>query len=126
MAPAPRISALIRDTTLLFVSHHGARSNDSNSDEWASGVRPAIVVYSADTKPDYGHPKGEVVKRYRDPGSLENGGRILSRSIRQSNSSAKETSKRAEYVTELNGTVIVESDGISKVGVTCSRSPNCW
>lgn len=118
--------ALIRNTTLLFASHHGARSNDSNSEDWVNGVRPSIIVYSADTKKDYGHPKGEVVDRYREIGSLKKTKTHKIWKDPETEDSDKESTTLAEYVTELNGTLVIESDGTSQVKVTCSRAPDCW
>jgi beta-lactamase superfamily II metal-dependent hydrolase len=118
--------ALIGDSTLLFASHHGARSNDSNSIPWVNAVRPSIVVYSADTRPDYGHPKGEIVDRYRSGGTLKATKNHLIWKDPVASDSEKETTTLAEYVTELNGTVIVESDGASEVTVSCSRASDCW
>ena len=118
--------ALVGDTTLLFSSHHGASSNNSNSDSWVDAVRPHIVVYSADTMPTYGHPKGVVVDRYRARGSLKTTKEHSIWTDPTELDSPKEATTLAEYVTELNGTITVESDGANKVTVECSRSPNCW
>lgn len=52
---------------ILLAPHHGSRT--SSSREWVSVLRPAHVVFSAGFRHHFGHPSGEVVRRYRAVGS---------------------------------------------------------
>lgn len=118
--------ALVGNTTLLFASHHGAQSYGSNSDIWASAVRPKIVLYSADTHPTYGHPKGAIVDKFRSLGSLKKTKPHLIWKDPKKDSDPKIETRLAEYVTVLSGTLVIESDGTRKVSVTCSLEADCW
>ncbi|MBL8538887.1 MAG: DNA internalization-related competence protein ComEC/Rec2 [Betaproteobacteria bacterium] len=51
-------------STLLIAPHHGSRT--SSSDALLDAVRPATVVFTAGYRNRFGHPKPEVIARYRD------------------------------------------------------------
>lgn len=118
--------ALLSDTTVLFASHHGSKSERSNSAEWVATTRPSIVIYSADTIKRYGHPKGVVVERYREVGSLSRAQPHAIWFDPEDEDSPQESTDLAEYVTELNGAIVITSDGSSELRVQCSKDTTCW
>jgi len=52
---------------ILIAPHHG--SITSSTPAFAAAVRPAVTVFSAGYRNRFGHPRGEVVERYRALGS---------------------------------------------------------
>jgi competence protein ComEC len=50
-------------TTLLIAPHHGSRT--SSSEVLLDTVQPAAVAFTAGYRNRFGHPKAEVVERYR-------------------------------------------------------------
>lgn len=54
-------------TTLLVAPHHGSKT--SSSAEFVQAVRPRHVVFTAGYRNRFGHPREEVVERYRQIGS---------------------------------------------------------
>jgi competence protein ComEC len=54
-------------STLLVVAHHGSKS--SSSQDFVDAVRPQYAVFTAGYLNRFGHPKEEVVERYRAAGS---------------------------------------------------------
>lgn len=79
------------DADVLKVGHHG--SSSSTSPEFLRAVSPQYAVIMCGAGNDYGHPHQETLK------SLNNSGAKI-------------------YRTDLNGTIIVSSDGQS-IGVEC-------
>lgn len=71
---------------VLQVPHHGSQT--STTPELLNAVRPQIAVISAGAGNPYGHPHAEVVNRLRAAGS-------------------------AVYRTDVDGTVIIETNGAS-------------
>ncbi|GBD16062.1 ComE operon protein 3 [bacterium HR26] len=71
---------------VLQVPHHGSQT--STTPELLEAVRPEVSVISAGAGNPYGHPHAEVVNRLRAAGS-------------------------AVYRTDVDGTVIIETDGAS-------------
>lgn len=69
---------------ILHLGHHG--SNTSTSSEFLEAVSPEIAIYSAGADNSYGHPHAEVL-------------------------AAAENSGAEVYGTDVNGTVIIETDG---------------
>jgi len=107
--------------TVLSGSHHGASSHESNSDEWAKATAPKLTVFSAGNR--FYHPRCEAVAVYREHLATTNG-----HSFRCGVSGAyrpEHQTRRAEYVTEINGTVMVTSDGGNGLDVHCSTTPGC-
>jgi competence protein ComEC len=51
------------ETTFLIAPHHGSRT--SSSDALLDGVKPSAVAFTAGYRNRFGHPKAEVVERYR-------------------------------------------------------------
>ena len=52
---------------LLVVPHHGSKT--SSTENFVAAVQPDIAVFTAGYRNRFGHPKEEVVQRYRDIGS---------------------------------------------------------
>ncbi|WP_422122017.1 MBL fold metallo-hydrolase [Planococcus sp. X10-3] len=71
---------------ILHLGHHG--SNTSTSKAFLEAVAPEVAIYSAGADNSYGHPHAEVIA------SVENAGAEV-------------------YGTDVNGTIIVETDGSS-------------
>ena len=105
--------------TVMMASHHGAHTHGSNSQSWADATVPAVLISSAGNK--YLHPSCMATGRF---GSLAETKR---HEIRCGSSSGYTTFRttRGHYVTEVNGTVIVTSNGHSPVTVNCTRSVEC-
>ena len=53
--------------TLLVVPHHGSKT--SSTDQFVKAVHPRYAVFTVGYRNRYGHPKQEVVERYRAIGS---------------------------------------------------------
>jgi beta-lactamase superfamily II metal-dependent hydrolase len=49
--------------TLLIGSHHGAKTEDSNSQEWLDAIAPHTELFSARLASSYHHPQCEVIDR---------------------------------------------------------------
>jgi competence protein ComEC len=105
--------------TVMTASHHGASTHGSNSQDWADSTAPSLLLSSAGDK--FFHPRCAATNRY---GSLAETKR---HGIRCGSSSSYTTSRTtlAHYVTEVNGTVIVTSNGQSPMTVNCTRSVEC-
>jgi competence protein ComEC len=54
-------------STLLVVPHHGSKT--SSTQEFVDAVHPRYAVFTAGYRNKFGHPKEEVVERYRAMGS---------------------------------------------------------
>jgi competence protein ComEC len=105
---------LTQNVTLLSASHHGARTHGSNNAPWANHTAPSIIVYSSGVK--YGHPSASIVPNYQ--GTLLD---VPAHPMWTNAHYADEInydSAQAEYVTELNGLIVFESDG-NAVGLAC-------
>ncbi|EIM07305.1 late competence protein [Planococcus antarcticus DSM 14505] len=74
------------DAEILHVGHHG--SNTSTSPEFLKAVAPEVAIYSAGADNSYGHPHAEVI-------------------------AAAENSGAEVYGTDVNGTILVRTDGKS-------------
>lgn len=77
-------SGLPLEADILLMGHHG--SNTSTSREFLQAIKPDVAIYSAGLDNPYGHPYAEVLA------SAENEGAEV-------------------YGTDVNGTIIVETDG---------------
>lgn len=117
------------DIDLLSASHHGDKSFGSNgipyqgkSSNWHIIIKPEMVVHSAGTK--YGHPKCEAVKQYANSLKVTD-----PHFIRCADGARKPyktyITRKAEYVTEMNGAIIVTTDGEHKANVLCAGTYPC-
>jgi competence protein ComEC len=105
--------------TVMTASHHGASTHGSNSQMWANSTAPDLLVSSTGNR--FFHPRCTATDRFTSLATTKG------HEIRCGTSSNYITSRtnRAHYVTEVNGTVIVTSDGRSPVTVNCTRSVEC-
>ncbi|MGH8770047.1 MAG: DNA internalization-related competence protein ComEC/Rec2, partial [Burkholderiales bacterium] len=53
--------------TVLIAPHHGSKS--SSSEQFVRAVNPAKVIFSSGYRNRFGHPRAEVIQRYRAIGS---------------------------------------------------------
>lgn len=79
-------SGMDLDAEILHLGHHG--SNTSTSPAFLEAVAPEVAIYSAGADNSYGHPHAEVIA------AAENAGANV-------------------YGTDINGTILVETDGKS-------------
>ncbi len=97
-------SGLALDADVLLLGHHG--SNTSSGQSFLEAVGPDVAIYSAGSDNPYGHPYAEVL-------------------------AAAENTGAEVYGTDVNGTIIVESDGkeytvsAARDGVTKEGSNRC-
>lgn len=62
-----RLHAKELSSTLLVVPHHG--SNSSSSQAFVNAVHPQYAMFTSGYLNRFGHPKPEIVERYRAEGS---------------------------------------------------------
>ena len=111
----------VPQTTFLVGPHHGASTHGSNSQAWADAMQPAITLFSSGTS--FGHPRCVSTQRYENsligvsPHETQCG--ISNTQFRESETSL------AQYVTRVNGTVVVSSDGESPPEIECSLTDDC-
>ena len=74
----------ILKSDVLKVGHHGAE--DANSEEFIDKVRPKIAVLSVGKNNRYGFPSNAVIERFK-------------------------TKKIPLYRTDIDGTIIIQTDG---------------
>jgi competence protein ComEC len=54
-------------STVLVAPHHGSKTSSTN--EFVSRVNPRLVIFTVGYRNRFGHPKNEVVERYKSIGS---------------------------------------------------------
>jgi len=64
--------AMVRDgatqpADVLVVPHHGSRT--SSTPDFIAAVAPRFAVFAAGYRNRFGHPRGDVLERYRDAGA---------------------------------------------------------
>ncbi len=109
--------------TVLAGSHHGASSHNSNDQDWADATAPEVVVYSSGTR--HGHPRCDAVGSYNN--HLATVSSHPTHCNDTSTYSARQISDtaRAEYVTDVQGTVVVSTSGQSPLTLTCDGATGC-
>jgi len=112
----------IREVTVVTSSHHGARSYRSNNVKWIEHLAPKEVIYSSGTK--HGHPYQEVVELYRETISRNVNPHSFWSATSKNSGYTTIASTRGEYVTELNGAVIITTDG-ETYSIECTIDENC-
>lgn len=108
-------------TTVLSGSHHGARTHRSNSVQWANATFPEVVIFSAGRK--FGHPQCTAVNRFQ--GSLATTPLHPTQCGISSHYQPVISSHLAMYMTEINGTIVVTSNGSSPLSLFCDGSDGC-
>jgi competence protein ComEC len=119
-----RVSTHYEDTiqaTVLTTSHHGASTASSNSQAWATAVAPTVLVSSAGRR--FGHPRCTAVARFVATLAPTLGHPVWCGVNNDTWTSSR--TARAEYVTEVNGTIIVTTNGRSPLWLHCTRSAEC-
>ena len=109
--------------TILTGSHHGASTKRSNHADWVEATSPNVVIYSSGEK--YGHPRCKATRRYEPilavtrlhPTQCGNSNSYKDRTISSTN--------RAQYVTDINGTIVVTSKGSSPLSLHCESESGC-
>lgn len=102
-------------TTVLTSSHHGADTNESNSEDWIDATSPAIAVYSAGKHLRYRHPRCTTVERLREKLKVTDEHKAI---CGEQNSGFREYAiKNAEFMTQTSGTITITTDGKSHVHV---------
>ena len=87
------------DAQILKVGHHG--SSGSSSAAFLDRMHPEVAVISVGKDNDYGHPHTETLERLKTAGPLV-------------------------FRTDLNGTILVESDGSTYSVITEKDGGNIW
>ena len=109
--------------TVLSGSHHGAATQSSNSVTWAENTAPVVVIYSSGRR--FGHPRCGATERYDSTLAV-----VPSHPFHCGNSNdfderTERNTTRAEYVTEVNGTIVVTTDGGSPLMLNCESAVGC-
>ena len=105
--------------TVMTASHHGASTFASNSQTWVDATAPAVLISSAGNR--FFHPRCLATQRFT---SLATTKTHHTRCGTSKNYISSRTN-RAHYVTEVNGAIIVTSNGRSPVTLNCTRSVEC-
>ena len=126
------------DVDLLSASHHGASTHGSNGMDYEDGdeyiieptpskwhdiTKPEIVIYSAGTK--YLHPRCKVLKQYEGSLKEANPHYIRCGDSEEKKYKSRYKTRKAEYVTGMNGAIIVTTDGNNKANVLCMGKYQC-
>ncbi|MCG8468960.1 MAG: hypothetical protein MJB57_12275 [Gemmatimonadetes bacterium] len=108
-------------TTVLTGSHHGASTHRSNGQVWADSTAPDVVIFSAGRR--FRHPRCDAVERFE---------RTLAQAAEhpmQCGTSRRYRPRRntrlAKYLTEVNGRIVVTSNGRSPLSPFCTGSIGC-
>jgi competence protein ComEC len=105
--------------TVLTSSHHGASTAGSNSSLWAAAMAPEVLISSAGNR--FFHPRCVATDRFTTL-AITKGHDVR---CGTSNSYITSRTPNAHYVTAVNGTIIITSNGLSPMTVNCTRSPEC-
>jgi beta-lactamase superfamily II metal-dependent hydrolase len=113
--------------TVLSGSHHGASTHDSNGEgegnDWETDVSPEIMVYSSGH--NYGHPRCSVTDNYHSTLATVPSHPMDCGEDNDDNTASPFNTTRAEYATEVNGTIVITTDGNSPLSIYCSRTASC-
>ena len=112
--------AKLAGVTVVVASHHGARTHQSNAQEWTEHLQAQTVVYSAGTS--HGHPSEEATTRFQP--TLETTAEHEMWWAPEKPNFRQFDSRRTEYATELSGAIVIETDG-SEYSIECSHDSSC-
>jgi hypothetical protein len=107
--------------SVLAAAHHGSNSNQSNSADWITAVSPDVVVFSAGKL--FGHPRCTALNRFnavRD--AFEHDIRC---GVSNDTFEPVMRTRKAQYLTDINGTIVITSKGQSPLRVHCTRTAEC-
>ena len=108
---------------MLSGSHHGASTNRSNNQDWADATAPEVIVYSSGTK--HGHPRCKAVERYHDHLATVSPHLTHCNDTGTYDDRQISDTTRAEYVTDVQGTVVITTSGQSPLTLTCDGATGC-
>ncbi|ALN65670.1 putative lipoprotein [Lysobacter antibioticus] len=112
------------ESTVLAASHHGAETENSNSQEWADATRPAYVVYSAGSHANFRHPRCSAVATYRGAGELRQVGQHQLQ-CGEANGWKQMKTSLSEYSTNSSGLIVITAGkSSSNVSIYCGKG-NC-
>jgi beta-lactamase superfamily II metal-dependent hydrolase len=106
---------------VLGAAHHGYSSNQSNGSTWITAVAPDVVVFSAGQL--FGHPRCTALNRFnavRD--AFEHDVRC---GVSNEKFEPAFRTRKTQYLTDMNGAIIITSNGQSPLRVNCTRSAEC-
>jgi hypothetical protein len=108
-------------TTVLTGSHHGAITHGSNNQSWANAVQPSITVFSSGTL--FKHPRCRAVEAYHPSLMTVSAHEVWCGE--QDGYRAPFSTELAQYVTRINGTVVISSDGENDHRIECTLTSDC-
>lgn len=111
--------ALIQDVSVLTSSHHGASTRSSNKRAWAQETAPQTVIFSSGLS--HKHPKRIAGERYLGTVFPDVNEHDMWWDPNTSGTTSTFETQQAVYVTEVSGTIVVESDG-TEMGLTCEKN----
>ena len=104
------------DVELWKAAHHGSWSTASQNSNWASAVKPEVIVYSASNSNTYGHPNINLAEKFASYTQAAPDHEITFWDNKDTHSSsAKVLPYRTEamYLTATNGDITIKSDGVT-------------
>jgi hypothetical protein len=119
--------------TVLSGSHHGADTHGSNGSSkgvsqanksgWPAATSPEVMIYSHGRQ--FGHPRCAITSNYHETLAI-----VPSHQMHCGNSNTDNTptpfpTDRAEYSTEVSGTIAVTTDGSTPLQVNCQGAGGC-
>ena len=112
---------------VLSGSHHGASTNGSNGqgagNEWETAVSPEVMIYSSGRR--FGHPRCSITDNFHGTLAAVPSHPMDCGANNDDNTPSPFNTTRAEYATDINGPIVVTTDGASPLSIHCSRTPSC-
>ena len=81
------------------------------------------MVYSSGHR--FGHPRCSITNNYHSTLATVTNHPMDCGANNDDNTVSPFNTRRAEYATEVNGTIVVTTDGTSPLSIRCSRTPSC-
>lgn len=108
-------------TTVLSGSHHGARTHRSNSRTWAEATAAEVLIFSAGRQ--FGHPQCDAIGRFI--ASLAPAPAHPAQCGESFDYQPMFETDLAQYMTEINGRIVITSNGRSPLSLFCTGSQGC-
>ena len=86
-------------------------------------VSPEVMIYSSGTR--HGHPNCTITDNFHSTLATVPSHPMDCDQNTNDPSPDPFNTTRAEYATEMNGTIVVTTDGTSPLSLHCSRTPSC-